>query len=433
MNHVNINRKLIALLYIALILFACTSVFSLLAVKLDFMILKIWKEITIIGCYIVAVTAFIFKRKYDKKLFFFIIILPIYIIAIYLLTTLDDNRTLVFYEMKSDIVPFLFPLAFICLIDNNIQATIIYKKICKILVGIGIINCFLIFVQRMFSSWFLVLLQIDDMNNQQGASGLRLDNVHSGLRAMGSMTSFINSGTLMILCIFIIMESGYYNRLKKILYLPLFIVATVMTTYKTALVGLAIYIISKLIIIFLRGNINKKIAVMVFTFVSFIAMATVFNTMYLYDKIKNGDLKQEAYNSIYLRVIQHNDIFNDVANKSILTGVGIGVNGTTGPAEEKIKYRSKPLDSQYISLLSNYGMLGIVVYLVILIVIMVYCVFRNCLGSMLSCFLIFYHIGIEFFANNMLPNFPINVYFSVLICFSLFYKEEYENTKLTNP
>lgn len=78
-------------------------------------------------------------------------------------------------------------------------------------------------------------------------------------------------------------------------------------------------------------------------------------------------------------------------------------------------------------------MLGIVVYLVIFIVIMVYCVFRNCLGSMLSCFLIFYHIGIEFFANNMLPNFPINVYFSVLICFSLFYKEEYENTKLTNP
>ncbi|WP_148070664.1 hypothetical protein [Raoultella terrigena] len=430
MNHATINTKLITLLYGALILFAFTSVFSLLAVKLDFMILKLWKEIAIIGCYVVCITAFFFKGRYNKKVFLFSIVLPVYVIIIYLLTSLDDNRTLVFYKMKSDIVPFLFPLAFICLIGNDIQATNIYKKICKILVGVGIINCFLIFIQRMFSSWFLILLQIDDMNNKQGASGLRLDNVHSGLRAMGSMTSFINSGTLMILCIFIILESGYYNRFKKTLYLPLFVVAAVMTTYKTAMVALAIYIPLKIVLLFLRGEINKKLVIMFCTFISFTLMATVFNTMYLYDKMKNTALKEEAYNSIYLRVVQHKDIFNDVANASILTGVGIGVNGTTGPEQEKIKYRSKPLDSQYISLLSNYGMLGVVVYLLIFIAVMVKCTFRNCLGGMLSCFLIFYHVGVEFFANNMLPNFPINVYFSVLICFSLFYKEKYEQDKL---
>jgi hypothetical protein len=426
MNTLSKNRKLIAFLYATLVLFACTSISSLLAVKIDFMLLKIWKEIAVIGCYIVCVITLILKRKINKKILILSVLLPVYVMAIYILTSLDDNRTLVFYKMKSDIVPFLFPLAFFCLIDNNYQANDVYRKICKILVWIGVINSFLIFVQRMFSSWFLVFLQIDDMNNQAGASGLRLDNVDSGLRAMGSMTTFINSGTLMIFCIFIVMESGFFNRFQKMIYFILFTIAVVMTTYKTAMVALSLYIPIKFILMFVRGNINKKIFIGMFTFIVFIVMTISFNSMFVYNKIKDTKLRDAAYNSIYLRVAQHQNIFNDVQSKSLLTGVGVGVNGTQGPPEVKSKYSSKPLDSGYISLLSNYGLLGVTVYLIIFLIVLIVCVFRDCLGDMLACFLIFFHVGVEFFANNMLANFPLNVYFSVLIGFSLLYRKEKE-------
>ncbi|MFO3758685.1 hypothetical protein AAHE10_20955 [Klebsiella aerogenes] len=340
---------------------------------------------------------------------------------------MDDNKTLVFYQIKSDIIPFLFPLAFFCLIKNNNDANIIFERICKLFVIIGVFNSLLIFVQRIFSSWFLVLLQIDDMNNQAGASGLRLDNLDSSLRAMGSMTTFINSGTLMVYCIFIVLESGFYSKTKKVIYSALFVAAAIMTTYKTGMVALALYIPIKIVLFFVKGKVSKKLAIALYTIIIFAVMAFSFNSLFLYNKIKNTTLQDAAYNSIYLRVIQHQDILKDVERESLLTGVGVGVNGTQGPPEIKSKYSSKPLDSGYVSLLSNYGLLGVTLYLIVFLILLLKFVFTDVIGDMLACTLIFYHIGVEFFANNMLANFPLNVYFSVLVGFAFFYKKTKSN------
>ncbi|EKZ6369024.1 hypothetical protein FPV33_08390 [Klebsiella aerogenes] len=340
---------------------------------------------------------------------------------------MDDNKTLVFYQIKSDIIPFLFPLAFFCLIKNNNDANIIFERICKLFVIIGVFNSLLIFVQRIFSSWFLVLLQIDDMNNQAGASGLRLDNLDSSLRAMGSMTTFINSGTLMVYCIFIVLESGFYSKTKKVIYSALFVAAAIMTTYKTGMVALALYIPIKIVLFFVKGKVSKKLAIALYTIIIFAVMAFSFNSLFLYNKIKNTTLQDAAYNSIYLRVIQHQDILKDVERESLLTGVGVGVNGTQGPPEIKSKYSSKPLDSGYVSLLSNYGLLGVTLYLIVFLILLIKFVFTDVIGDMLACTLIFYHIGVEFFANNMLANFPLNVYFSVLVGFAFFYKKTKSN------
>lgn len=421
------NGKLIRLLYAMLVLFACTSVFSLLAVRADILLLRIWKEIVVIGCYLVCVLVFFSKNNVNRRTFFLAIIMPLYVIIIYILTSMDDNKTLVFYQIKSDIIPFLFPLAFFCLIKNNNDANIIFERICKLFVIIGVFNSLLIFVQRIFSSWFLVLLQIDDMNNQAGASGLRLDNLDSSLRAMGSMTTFINSGTLMVYCIFIVLESGFYSITKKVIYSALFVAAAIMTTYKTGMVALALYIPIKIVLFFVKGKVSKKLAIALYTIIIFAVMAFSFNSLFLYNKIKNTTLQDAAYNSIYLRVIQHQDILKDVERESLLTGVGVGVNGTQGPPEIKSKYSSKPLDSGYVSLLSNYGLLGVTLYLIVFLILLIKFVFTDVIGDMLACTLIFYHIGVEFFANNMLANFPLNVYFSVLVGFAFFYKKTKSN------
>lgn len=430
MNAINYNKKILSLLFIVIVLFSFTSVFSLLAVKTNIAIIKIWKELCIIFVYLICIIYFLLSKKVSVKFFIFSLILPIFTTILYLISASGDNKVLVFYQFKSDILPFLFPLAMFCLIKNNEQAQLIYRKVCKLFIAIGLINVVFIFIERFFTSWFLVFLQIDDMNNQSGASGIRLDNTSNGisygLRAMGTMTTFINAGTLMILCVFILLESKLFKLKTQILLTPLFISAAIATTYKTAMVTLAFYIPLKLFFVFIRGDIGKQLVIAVYTVLCFILMAISFNSYFLYNKIDSPDLKKAAYNSVYLRILQHNDILKDVENKSILTGVGIGVNGTQGPPEIKSKYSSKALDSTYINLLSNYGLLGVTIYLSIFMLILIKLIFVGGLGDLLACYLIFFHIGIEFFVNNMLMNFPLNVYISLIIGFSLFFKKTYK-------
>ncbi|HCC6254203.1 TPA: hypothetical protein N2985_005627, partial [Klebsiella pneumoniae] len=137
---------------------------------------------------------------------------------------------------------------------------------------------------------------------------------------------------------------------------------------------------------------------------------------------KNTSLHKAAYSSIYVRVLQHDDILADVEKESLLTGVGVGVNGTQGPPE--LKYSSKALDSTYVNLLSNYGLLGLSFYLLFFLFLMFKNIFMGGVGDLLASFLIFFHIGIEFFANNILMNFPLNIYISIFLFFSLFYRKK---------
>ncbi|WP_396265941.1 hypothetical protein [Klebsiella pneumoniae] len=301
---------------------------------------------------------------------------------------MEDNRILVFYQFKTDIIPFLFPFAMYCIIETQEQAHKIYRGLCNVFIFIGITNAIFVFIERIFTTWFLVFLEIDNLNNQSGKSGLRLDNTSDGLRAMGTMTSFINSGTLMILSIFILLESGIFNKKKKILLLPLFIAGAIATTYKTAMVTLLLYLPIKIIFILIKTNGAKKMFLAIYTLLCFSIMGAVFNSSYLYDKFKNTSLHKAAYSSIYVRVLQHDDILADVEKESLLTGVGVGVNGTQGPPE--LKYSSKALDSTYVNLLSNYGLLGLSFYLLFFLFLMFKNIFMGGVGDLLASFLIFF-------------------------------------------
>ncbi|HIC8626812.1 TPA: hypothetical protein ACW7WV_004733, partial [Klebsiella pneumoniae] len=362
------NNKLIKIMYILIILFSWTSIFSLIAVKTDSQIVKLWKEIAVIAFYILSIMYLFRTKKIGAKKVLISIVIPVYIFVFYILTSMEDNRILVFYQFKTDIIPFLFPFAMYCIIETQEQAHKIYRGLCNVFIFIGITNAIFVFIERIFTTWFLVFLEIDNLNNQSGKSGLRLDNTSDGLRAMGTMTSFINSGTLMILSIFILLESGIFNKKKKILLLPLFIAGAIATTYKTAMVTLLLYLPIKIIFILIKTNGAKKMFLAIYTLLCFSIMGAVFNSSYLYDKFKNTSLHKAAYSSIYVRVLQHDDILADVEKESLLTGVGVGVNGTQGPPE--LKYSSKALDSTYVNLLSNYGLLGLSFYLLFFLFLM---------------------------------------------------------------
>lgn len=417
----NSNKSMIKAAYIAIVILSWTSIFSLIAVKTDNQIIKLWKEILVILFYFFCLLQIFKAKKGNAKVLITCLILPVYILILYFLLSYKDNRILVFYQFKTDIIPFLFPIGLLCILKNSDDAFSVYNKICKIFIYIGIINSFFILIERIFTSWFLVFLEIDNLNNQSGKSGLRLDNTSDGLRAMGTMTSFINSGTLMVLAIFILLESGVFKRKTKIILLPVFIIAAILTTYKTALIALGLYFPIKLFLFFFQNKSLKKIILGGYTAICFGMMAFFFNDMYLYNQIKDSNLHDAAYSSIYMRVVQHQDIFNDVQNKSLFTGVGIGVNGTQGPPE--LKYSSKALDSTYINILSNYGLIGLLFYIFIFLILIFKYIFWGGLGDQLALYIVFFHLGVEFFANNMLMNFPLNIYMSIFLMFSLFYKK----------
>lgn len=98
----------------------------------------------------------------------------------------------------------------------------------------------------------MLFLQIDDFNNSSRGSGLRLDNVNESLRAMGSFTTFIASGTLMVICFILVNEVKLYKRWLRLSLSVMFLAGAIATTYKTAIIGIALYLLIKLIIYFFK-------------------------------------------------------------------------------------------------------------------------------------------------------------------------------------
>ncbi|MBH3234823.1 hypothetical protein I5R56_20295 [Serratia marcescens] len=427
----NTKKIMVMLTTVCFFIFCFTSVFSLVAARLDNPIVKLWKEVLVLIYYVFSVSLALIRGRLKLSTLILVVIAPAFVLTVYIITSLGDDLTLVMYQIKNDFIPFFFVLGLMNIFLTFDEGTTLYNKLCKTLLIVGVINLCVIVVQKIFTEWFMIFLQVDEFNNSSRGSGLRLDNVSDSLRAMGTLTSFIGSGTLMAICFFITLESGIVNKKIKPILAGLFFAGAVATLYKTAVIGIAIYCAVKLTMVVLRVDVNlARIIWGGATTVIFFIMLFVFNDYYVYDQMKNTRFHDAAYSSIYVRVLQHDNIFTDVEKDSLLTGVGIGVNGTEGPSG--LKVASKALDSTYINLLSNYGLIGVLLYLSTYILIMLRVVIKPGVGATLTLSLLFYHLGIEFFTNNILMNFPLNLFFYIFIYISLFYRGEKDDTELSD-
>ncbi|KGD74978.1 hypothetical protein HA49_06755 [Tatumella morbirosei] len=143
--------------------------------------------------------------------------------------------------------------------------------------------------------------------------------------------------------------------------------------------------------------------------------------MAFYNYLATTKYKEIAWSSIYVRVLQHQDVTNELSQRNDdLLGVGLGVNGTSGP-QDALKMESKALDSLYINIVSNYGFLGYSLFLFVMGIVFIYLCLINNVFSTLGCLVIFYIVGVEMFTNNTLGAFPTNVYCYSIIVLSLMY------------
>lgn len=413
LNEVKLSKLFIVSAFVLMF----TGIISLISVKFELEMLRIWKEILIIFLFLGTLFFSYISKVNIIRVFLFCLFVCLFFL-VYFLIFINTNRTLVFYQIKNDIIPFLFPISIIIGLSTRDGVSYFIKNYVKCIVNITLINAILIFIQTIYTESFLLYLEIDSYNNQGSASGLRLDHTLGSLRAMGTMTSFINSGTLCLFSIFILIETKYYSGFKKWFFIGVITLAAIATTYKTIYIALILYLLIRLTYLLLKNDLHQRVFLFFMTIFCFCFFSFTFNNMYIYDNYFRGtDYQEIGYDSIYIRVLQHDMIISDMEKQgSFYTGQGVGYNGTEGPSE--LKSNSKALDSTFINILSNYGAIFTFGFIIILFMLQLYFTLRRGVLNNLACIILFYIIGVEFFANNFFMNFPPNIIFYTLIAIS---------------
>lgn len=424
------NKKIIDFILLILFIFSFGGVVNIISVKLDFKILRVWKELLVLIIFFLAILNLIKYKEKARKKYIFLIFVVIPCVIAYFLLPIGQDLVLILYQFKGDFIPILIPVSLYLVIRNKMQWDYFLEKLTKYIIFSALINSVFVYFESIFTNLFITILGVSEYyNNRGGASGIRLDSTMGGLRAMGLTTSFGIAASLLFIAIILLIEIKPFKRFTTWLMILFFLGAMIATTYKTTLIALIFYFLFKIISLVVKKIKIKKFIIGIITLILFSWMAFAFNNMELYNSIAVTKYKDLAWGSIYLRVIQHEDIENDIAkNNDEVFGLGLGVNGTSGPDESK-KINSKALDSLYINILSNYGYAGLFIFLTMLLFMYTYILFVENKYTIISSLCIFYIVGAEFFTNNTFGAFPTNIYLYTLILIPIMFKEEKENGK----
>lgn len=408
-----LNRKDIELKIIMCFFVLCffTGVFSYLSYLLDNQYIRLWKEI-----YIILMCVFFWNIKLKSininiVIFSLIGVIYFFVEIIYSLLISIPNDIII-YQLKNDLLLFLFTIyIYIFFLKvNDEEVKIFSKKIIKILIILGSINAFAMILEFIFFEQFLNLIGLD-MGNWGTAVGVKIITAGAVLRPIGLQGGFVQASSLVLISFIIMNENKIYNiKNKKIKYIVnlIFIVAIMLSTYATAIIGFTLYVIMKLINKIFKLNLFVALSIILFLFFLYTTHGLgVYEFIY-------AIYPDKADTSILFRIEGHWDIINDLSKNiiSFLLGTGLGVNGVFGLDKEIYGIISIATDSTYIYLFSNYGIIGVLFYIIILIYFMISFYKKDILGIK---YCLFYVLIIDFFFNNTIANFPVNFILLLLI------------------
>lgn len=413
----NIELKIIVVFFI---LCFFTGVFSYASYLLDNQYIKLWKEIYIILMCIILIGINI-KNININMLIFSLIGGTYFFIEIIYSLLMDIPNDIIIYQLKNDLLLFLFAICiyiFFVKINDKIIKDFSVKLI-KIMIFLGAINAITMILEFAFFEQFLNLIGLD-MGNWGTAVGVKIITAGEALRPIGLQGGFVQAATLVLMAFIILNENKIYNIKNKIIkYLLeiIFLVAILLSTYATVIIGLIVYLAIKII--------NKVLKINTFVFFSVILFVFFLYTSHglgVYEFV-NTIYPDKAYSSILLRVLQHWQILDEISQNGIsfLLGVGLGINGMFGLDKELYGIMPIATDSTYIYLFSNYGIVGVLFYIFILIYFIINFYKIDILGIK---YCLFYVLIIDFFFNNTLTNFPVNFILLLLINLSLKIKQK---------
>ena len=385
----------------------------IISIFLNLEIIKLWKELfVILLCFSATV---LFTRINLYKLLIFNLIIIFVILHMFFATNLYNT----IYQFKLDIIPLIYAvtLYFFSKKLSYVQLEELVSFLIRTIVILGFLNSLSSFLESLFFTHFLKLLGIE-YGSWGNHGGLKIITAFGLLRAPGLTAGFVQSGTLSLLAFILYMNlkniffkhSFFISMLISII----FILGILSTTYKTGILGMIFAFFSYII---LRIKMNKNIKYFIIfgsSFLIFIVFSVFAFSYYLYNVVANFN-EYLAYNSIYMRVYFHHEVFSQIKSiYDLLFGVGYGVNGTY---DLKNNMNAIPLDSTFIYIFSNFGLLGLVFFIGVIIFLIIYFAKKGLLGQSLMLYFI-YIITFEFYFNNIIANFPLIFILITLTIFS---------------
>lgn len=391
------------------------GIFNLISVIVDNNIIKLWKEFYILFLLFIIILIknkqIYIKIKYDNIILILILIYYFVIEIIYNII-IDIPITFIAYQIKNDFFPLIFGIIvyiYIYNLENNNYINFL-RKITKLVIILGAINAVAVILEYIFIENFLSLLGIN-FGDWGSSSGVKVITTGDTVRPIGFQTSFAQVGSLLLFC-YIILKENKLNVIKnKFVNYSLsiiFIIGIYLSTYATAMIGFVFYMFikySEKLFVKLKFNmILRCIIVCFFLICVFFILFMSTHELTIYEFIAQID-PMKAYNSIFTRISQHWEILNNMDSiTSLFLGVGFGVNGAYGIESVFAKKTQIATDSAYIYLISNYGIIGMIIFVMIFSILILYFMNKNKDVFGLKYFCI-YVLVIMFFYNNIIASF----------------------------
>lgn len=396
MNHKFGKIEWVLVFFILLSFF--TAFISVIGTSFDLRVIKLWKELFIV---------LIFLMSFQKinKYTFFIEVFTYLMYITYILYSFKINDTNIFYQLKLDLPMFLF-IAVIKSFSYNGVSEKFKFFFDKYIYSLLFLNVIAMVLEILFIKNFMRMLNVG-YGNWGDSSGIRLITTFGFLRAPGIFLSFTGSGAFNLLLFIICNEKN-----KKWYYKIVALIGIILSTYKTAYLGLMLYLFLKYTLIFIKKRELKIIYINLITWGSFFISFCALTIENLVQSLNIFD-KKLVYNSIDLRVLFTKEIIEKFDLIKFFFGAGFGVNGSYGDI------KSIPLDSTYLYILSNFGIMGILIFLTAGFWMFNYILLKR-KDEYGIIFYLSIFFAVTFFQNLEITNFPLNIYLIILIGITLF-------------
>ncbi|QGH59742.1 hypothetical protein [Serratia proteamaculans] len=283
------------------------------------------------------------------------------------------------------------------------------SKIIKVYIVVTVINAIFAILESFFSG---ILYAVAGVNpglqfTQVGKdNGLILRSASGFFRAIGL---FSGPFTLAEFLFFGLILSPFVSNKHRFKYIIIVTAGIVCSTSKTAMIMAVIYFGY----LFIRRFLPLKLSLASVAMVCIVLLTFFYITMTdlgVYKSLYSSD-NNYAEQSILARIlliedVRHSDTY------SILTGAGYGLNGNAATGD----IAAIPLDSIYIFLLSNYGGIGIFIFLLASSMILLRLYMKVCRGYFFPGVFLYWmiSISINFVYNNPITNYPGYI-FSIII------------------
>lgn len=282
-------------------------------------------------------------------------------------------------------------------------------RLIKVYVIVTVVNAIFAILESVFSGLLYALTGVSPglQFTQVGKdNGLILRTASGFFRAIGLFSSPF---TLSEFLFFGLILSPFVSKKNRLRYILIVSAGIVCSTSKTAIIMAGIYFGYLFVRRFLSLKASLASVVLVCVALSSFFYATM-TDMGIYKSIYSSD-NNYAEQSILERILLIEEVRNS-DTYSIFTGAGYGVNGNAAVGDDA----ALPLDSIYTFLLSNYGGVGIFIFLLAASIILLKLYNKVRYGQFYTGVFLYWMISlsINLVYNNPITNYPGYV-FSIII------------------